>query len=101
VLTLRADFHLLRVPPPDAKNLPPYSVELFPPSVHANAASALASLHASGGINPDTLRLHKENPMTTHKNCPGTKIVKRNVIAFVSAALANQYPGEHVPGALA
>ena len=47
-----------------------YSIEEFPPSVQANAASALASLHALAGISPGTLRLHKEDPKTTHKDLP-------------------------------
>jgi len=49
-----------------------YSTEDFSPVVQANAASALATLHALGGMDPSTLRLHKEDPKTTHKNCPGS-----------------------------
>lgn len=58
-----------------------YSTEEFMPTVQTNTASALASLHALAGINPDTLKLHKEDPRTTHKNCPGLKIIKENWFA--------------------
>jgi hypothetical protein len=78
-----------------------YSTEDFSPAVQANAASALAALHAMGGIDPTTLRLHREDPKTTHKNCPGLNIVKSDVVTFVSAALATGFPGEHTPGAVA
>jgi|SRR5205085_7759315 len=77
-----------------------YSTEEFDPSVQANAASALAALHALAGIDPDALMLHKEDPRTTHKNCPGKNIAKSDVITFVLAVLADQFPGEHTPGAV-
>ena len=77
-----------------------YFVEDFSPAVQSNATSALAAIHALAGIEPGTLKLHKEDPKTTHKNCPGMKIVKDSVIAEVSAALAISYPGEHMPGAV-
>lgn len=78
-----------------------FSIEDFSPAIRANATSALASLHAIAGIDPEKLRLHKEDPRTTHKNCPGLKIDKQSVITSVTVALANHYPGEHTPGALA
>ena len=78
-----------------------YSVEPFSAAVQSNAASALAALHALAGIDPDSLRLHKEDPKTTHKNCPGANIAKNEVISFITATLAEQFPGEHTPGAVA
>lgn len=77
-----------------------YATEPLSPAVQANAASALASLHALAGITPKTLMLHREDPRTTHKNCPGKNVVKRKVITLVTAALADQFPGEHMPGAV-
>jgi hypothetical protein len=47
-----------------------YSIETFGPAVQANPVAALAFLHALAGINPDTLKLHKEDPKTTYKDCP-------------------------------
>src|SRR5438874_2965524 len=38
-----------------------YSSEPLNASVQANAASALADLHALAGLDPNTLRLHKED----------------------------------------
>jgi N-acetylmuramoyl-L-alanine amidase len=78
-----------------------YSTEDFSPAVQANAASALASLHGLAGLSPDTLRLHKEDPKTSHRNCPGKNIIKNDVISVVSAALMLMHPGEHTPGAVA
>jgi hypothetical protein len=78
-----------------------YSVEAFSPEVQANATSALADLHALAGIDPNTLKLHREDPKTSHKNCPGGNVVKSAVCALVMAALSNNYPGEHTPGATA
>lgn len=78
-----------------------YSAEQINSAVQANAASALAALHALAGLHPDALKLHKEDPKTTHKNCPGLNIVKNDVINLVSAALEVSFPGEHVPGAVA
>jgi hypothetical protein len=77
-----------------------YSSEDFDPGVQDNAASALAALHALAGIPPDTLKLHKEDPKTTHKNCPGANVTKDDVIAMVFAALADSARGEHTPGAI-
>jgi N-acetylmuramoyl-L-alanine amidase CwlA len=77
-----------------------YATEDFSRAVQANAVSALATLHALAGIDPESLRLHKDDPRTTHKNCPGANIVKSDVITSVSAALADNYPGEHIPGAV-
>jgi hypothetical protein len=64
-----------------------YSVETLSDAVKQNAVSALATLHSAGNIDPTTLRLHKEDPLTTHKGCPGTNIVKADVIAWVQARL--------------
>ena len=78
-----------------------YSTENLNAGVQENVAQALAALYVLGGITPDALRLHKEDPKTTHKDCPGTRIVKSDVIAQVTASLSDKFPGEHVPGAVA
>ncbi|HZF36954.1 MAG TPA: N-acetylmuramoyl-L-alanine amidase [Candidatus Angelobacter sp.] len=75
-----------------------YNAELFDPRVRDNAVAALAALHAAVALDPKTLRLHKEDPKTTH-DCPGKNVDKDDIIARVSAALAAQHEGEHVPGA--
>jgi hypothetical protein len=74
-----------------------YEAEPFGEAVRGNAVSALATLHAALGLDPVTLRLHKEDPRTTH-NCPGKNVVKADVIQAVTQALAALHPGEHAPG---
>jgi len=78
-----------------------YSTEPLGDAVRSNAISALASLHALAGIDPESLRLHKEDTKTTHKNCPGVNVVKDDVITQVSAALSDRFPGDHIPGIVA
>ena len=41
-------------------------------AVRSNVVAALAVLHHYGGLDSSTLRLHKMDPLTTHKDCPGT-----------------------------
>jgi len=48
------------------------------------------------GLNPQTLRLHREDPLTTHL-CPGPSIIKADFISDVTAALVQLFPGEHPP----
>lgn len=47
--------------------------------VRDNAVAAIAILSAVLGIDPDTMRLHREDPRTTH-HCPGNNVDK---IAFI------------------
>ncbi|MBZ5655400.1 MAG: peptidoglycan recognition protein family protein [Acidobacteriia bacterium] len=75
-----------------------YEVEPFGASVRDNVVSALASLHSLLGLDPSSLRLHKEDPRTTH-NCPGKNVVKADVIQRVLDRMAALTPGEHQLGA--
>ncbi len=75
-----------------------YSVEPFGAAVRGNAISALATLHVTLGLDPHTLRLHKEDPKTTHI-CPGKNVVKADIIQGVLDQIAAGAPGEHAPGA--
>jgi len=54
-----------------------YSTEPFSAAVRDHAVSALAGLHKLVGLDPHGLRLHREDPETTHKNCPGKNVIKR------------------------
>jgi hypothetical protein len=72
-----------------------YDVESFSAPVCDNAVSALASLHAILGLDPNTLHLHKEDPLTTHKGCPGANVLKTDMIQRVLNELASRNPGEH------
>ena len=62
-----------------------YSVEDLVPGLQENATQALATLCELAGMTPDGLRLHKEDPSTSHKDCPGARIVKNDVIGMVTA----------------
>jgi hypothetical protein len=64
-----------------------YAVEPFGDAVRNNAVSALATLHALCGLDPNSLRLHKEDPETTH-DCPGKNVSKDAMIQDVLAVLS-------------
>jgi hypothetical protein len=71
-----------------------YSKEQLSPEVRSNAIAALATLHGVLGLIPATLRLHREDPLTTHL-CPGSYIAKADVISLVTAELNTIFAGEH------
>lgn len=73
-----------------------YSVEPFGAAIQENVLSALAILHGALGLNPEMLRLHKEDPRTTHI-CPGKNVVKTDIIRGIHDKLS---VGEHTPGGL-
>jgi Bacterial SH3 domain/N-acetylmuramoyl-L-alanine amidase len=60
--------------------------------VRDNAVAALAIVHAKLGLNPETIRLHKEDPRTTH-DCPGKNVKKPDLIRRVQEFMADG--GEH------
>jgi hypothetical protein len=49
-------------------------------SVAANAVYLVAALSQRAGLDSHTMRLHKADPLTTHKDCPGAGV---NQQAFV------------------
>jgi N-acetylmuramoyl-L-alanine amidase CwlA len=65
-------------------------------AVRQNTVAAIATLSAVLGLDPDTLRLHKEDTRTTHKTCPGKNVKKAAVIQEVKSLLATRHAGEHV-----
>lgn len=71
-----------------------YATEKMLPEVRNNAISALTTLHGVLGLDPSTLRLHKEDPKTSHL-CPGNNISKSDFISQVTAGLEQMEPGEH------
>ena len=77
-----------------------YDTEPLGVGVRVNVLSALATLHAARGLDPATLRLHKEDPLTTHTYCPGANVDKAQMIAGVRALLAERAGGEHLPDRL-
>ncbi len=63
-------------------------------AVRQNAVAAIASLSAVLGIDPSSMRLHREDPGTTHA-CPGVRVKKLEFIQAVSDLIARRHAGEH------
>jgi len=63
--------------------------------VRKNAVAALATVSAILGIAPDTMRLHREDPLTTHA-CPGKNVRKLDVIQAMQDLIVTRHAGEHV-----
>ena len=62
--------------------------------VRKNAVAAMATLSAILGLDPASMKLHKEDPATTHA-CPGKKVKKLEVIQEVQELMAARHSGEH------
>lgn len=63
-------------------------------NVRRNTISALASLSAVLGLDAQTMKLHREDPLTTHA-CPGRNVRKLEVIQDVQDLLIARHAGEH------
>jgi hypothetical protein len=74
-----------------------YETEPLSYPVLQNTASALATLHDALGLNPLTLRFHKEDPLTDHKTCPGRAIIKADVVGMVQQKIMARHQGDHLP----
>jgi N-acetylmuramoyl-L-alanine amidase len=66
--------------------------------VRNNAVAALATLTAVLGLDPETMRIHREDPATTHA-CPGKNVRKLEIIQQVKDLLVQRHGGDHAPGA--
>lgn len=67
--------------------------------VQQNTIAAMTSLSAVLGLDPKNMKLHKEDPITKHKDCPGKHVVKEQIISAVTKLLQQRQPGEHLfPG---
>ncbi len=65
--------------------------------VRDNAVAAMATLSAVLGLDPATMRLHKEDPATDH-DCPGKNVGKADVIARVKQLMIDRHQGDHPLG---
>lgn len=75
----------------------------FTGPVRDNLIAALATLHAAAGLQPlpyergvRGMHFHKEDPVTTHKSCPGKNMVKADLIAAVEAKILEMHGGGHL-----
>jgi hypothetical protein len=64
-------------------------------SVCANAVAAMASVCNALGLDPASMKLHREDPKTTHA-CPGKSVRKLIVIQAVQDLLAQRHAGGHL-----
>lgn len=62
--------------------------------VRKNTVCALATLCAILGLEPATMKLHREDPLTTHA-CPGKNVRKLEVIQAVIDLIVARHAGEH------
>ena len=65
--------------------------------VRSNTVEALATLCAVLGLAPETMKIHREDPLTTHA-CPGKNVRKLEVIQQVQDLISHRHGGEHVVG---
>lgn len=64
-----------------------FQSEPFDPGVRRNVVALLAELHIWLDLSPDTIRFHREDSATTHKDCPGKNVIKSALIAEVKAKM--------------
>lgn len=62
--------------------------------VRDNTIAAIATLSAILGLQPTSMRIHREDPLTTHA-CPGKNVRKLEVIQRVTDLLVARHAGEH------
>lgn len=64
-----------------------YEVEALPPSVHDNLVTALATLIEKCDIHLDQIKLHRQDPLTTHHGCPGKNISQQEIVEAAQGKL--------------
>jgi hypothetical protein len=79
-----------------------FDLDPFEDGSRENLVAVLGILHARLGLNPADyhfgvrgIHFHKEDPKTTHKQCPGRNMVKKDLVAEVAAYIEGAHPGEH------
>ncbi|GEO11068.1 peptidoglycan recognition protein family protein [Segetibacter aerophilus] len=63
-------------------------------NVRRNAVAAIATLSAILGLAPETMKIHREDPLTTHA-CPGKNVRKLEIIQEVTDLMISRHAGEH------
>lgn len=79
-----------------------FESEPFANGSRTNLIAVLGILHARLGLIPEDyhfgvrgLHFHKEDPVTTHKTCPGRNMVKAQLVKDVDAYMRNLASGDH------
>jgi N-acetylmuramoyl-L-alanine amidase len=72
-----------------------YMSDRFTDPIHANLVGCLATLHMAAGLDLASLRFHKEDPRTTHRDCPGINMNKGKLTNDVHDLIVSRAPGEH------
>ena len=74
-----------------------FSTEEIGMSQWVNLVSALATLHELGNFPQPWIKLHKSDPRTTHKGCPGGRLADKlpQLEATIEEVIARRNPGEH------
>ncbi|HYC59680.1 MAG TPA: peptidoglycan recognition family protein [Thermoanaerobaculia bacterium] len=62
--------------------------------VRKNTTAALATICGILGFDPQTIRIHREDPLTTHA-CPGKNVRRLEIIQEVQDLLVERHAGEH------
>jgi hypothetical protein len=62
--------------------------------VRKNAVAAIATVSAILGLDPNTMKLHREDTATTHA-CPGKNVRKLEVIQEVQDLMRERHAGDH------
>jgi hypothetical protein len=80
-----------------------FETEPFGDGSQTNLIAVLGILHARIGLNPADykfgvrgIHFHKEDPVTTHKTCPGRNMDKSALVNGVVAYMQLAHPGDHV-----
>jgi hypothetical protein len=63
-------------------------------AVRKNAVAAIATLSAILGLAPQSMKIHREDPLTTHA-CPGKNVRKLEIIQEVHDLMIARHAGEH------
>jgi hypothetical protein len=64
--------------------------------VRGNTVAALATLSAILGLDPQAMRIHREDPLTTHL-CPGKHVRKLEIVQEVQDLMIARHGGDHLP----
>jgi hypothetical protein len=81
-----------------------FETDPFDNGVRDNLVAALAILHSKAGLQllpyqlgVKGLHFHKEDPATSHRNCPGKNMVKVDLLSRVQASINSMHVGECAP----